>query len=94
MLPKTMKAAVIREFGSLLKIEEVEVKRPGRNEVLVKVIASGVCHTDLHATEGDWPVKPKMPLIPGHEGVGYVAAVGSGVKNVKEGDAVGGTLVI
>lgn len=89
MLPKTMKAAVIREFGSLLKIEEVEVKRPGRNEVLVKVIASGVCHTDLHATEGDWPVKPKMPLIPGHEGVGYVAAVGSGVKNVKEGDAVG-----
>ena len=59
MLPKTMKAAVIREFGSLLKIEEVEVKRPGRNEILVKVIASGVCHTDLHAVEGDWPVKPK-----------------------------------
>jgi propanol-preferring alcohol dehydrogenase len=89
MLPKTMKAAVIREFGSLLKIEEVEVKRPGRNEILVKVIASGVCHTDLHATEGDWPVQPKMPLIPGHEGVGYVVAVGPDVKNVKEGDAVG-----
>jgi propanol-preferring alcohol dehydrogenase len=89
MLPKTMKAAVIREFGSLLKIEEVEVKRPGRNEILVKVIASGVCHTDLHAIEGDWPVKPKMPLIPGHEGVGYVVAVGPDVKNVKEGDAVG-----
>ncbi|MET3026014.1 alcohol dehydrogenase AdhP [Flavobacterium sp. UW10123] len=89
MLPKTMKAAVVREFGSLLKIEEVEVKRPGRNEILVKVIASGVCHTDLHAVEGDWPVKPKMPLIPGHEAVGYVAAVGPDVKNVKEGDAVG-----
>ncbi|CAM3087220.1 alcohol dehydrogenase, propanol-preferring [Flavobacterium gillisiae] len=89
MLPKTMKAAVIREFGSLLKIEEVEVKRPGRNEILVKVIASGVCHTDLHAIQGDWPVKPKMPLIPGHEGVGYVVAVGPDVKNVKEGDAVG-----
>jgi len=89
MLPKTMKAAVIREFGSLLKIEEVEVKRPGRNEILVKIIASGVCHTDLHAIEGDWPVKPKMPLIPGHEGVGYVVAVGPDVKNVKEGDAVG-----
>ncbi len=84
-----MKAAVVREFGSLLKIEEVEVKRPGRNEILVKVIASGVCHTDLHAVEGDWPVKPKMPLIPGHEAVGYVAAVGPDVKNVKEGDAVG-----
>ncbi len=89
MLPKTMKAAVVREFGQPLRIEEVEVKRPGRNQVLVKVMASGVCHTDLHAVEGDWPVKPKMPLIPGHEGVGYVVAVGEDVGNVKEGDAVG-----
>lgn len=89
MLPKTMKAAVIREFGTVLQIEEVEVKRPGKNEVLVKVIASGVCHTDLHAIEGDWPVKPKMPLIPGHEGVGYVVAIGLDVKGIKEGDAVG-----
>lgn len=89
MLPKTMKAAVVREFGKALQIEEVEVKRPGRNQILVKIIASGVCHTDLHAVEGDWPVKPKMPLIPGHEGVGYVVAVGPDVFNVKEGDAVG-----
>ena len=89
MIPKTMKAAVVREFGKPLQIEEVEVKRPGRNEVLVKVIASGVCHTDLHAVDGDWPVKPKMPLIPGHEGVGYVVAVGPDVHNVKEGDPVG-----
>ncbi|MFP5438154.1 MAG: alcohol dehydrogenase AdhP [Bacteroidia bacterium] len=89
MIPKTMKAAVVRAFGQPLKIEEVPVKMPGTNEVLVKVIASGVCHTDLHAVDGDWPVKPKMPLIPGHEGVGYVVAVGPGVKNVKEGDAVG-----
>lgn len=89
MLPNKMKAAVVREFGAPLQIEEVEVKRPGKNEILVKVIASGVCHTDLHAVDGDWPVKPKMPLIPGHEGVGYVVAVGEGVTNVKEGDAVG-----
>lgn len=89
MLPNTMKAAVVREFGQPLRIEEVEVKRPGRNQILVKVIASGVCHTDLHAVDGDWPVKPKMPLIPGHEGVGYVVALGEGVNNVKEGDAVG-----
>lgn len=89
MLPKTMKAAVIREFGKALQIEEVEVKRPGRNQILVKVIASGVCHTDLHAVSGDWPVKPKMPLIPGHEGVGYVVALGPEVNNVKEGDLVG-----
>jgi propanol-preferring alcohol dehydrogenase len=89
MLPSKMKAAVVREFGAPLTIEEVEVKRPGRNQILVKVIASGVCHTDLHAVDGDWPVKPKMPLIPGHEGVGYVVAVGLDVHNVKEGDPVG-----
>lgn len=89
MLPSKMKAAVVREFGAPLNIEEVEVKRPGRNQILVKVIASGVCHTDLHAVDGDWPVKPKMPLIPGHEGVGYVVAVGPDVHNVKEGDPVG-----
>lgn len=89
MIPNKMQAAVVRDFGQPLRIEEVEVKRPGRNQILVKVVASGVCHTDLHAIDGDWPVKPKMPLIPGHEAVGYVAAVGEGVTNVKEGDAVG-----
>jgi propanol-preferring alcohol dehydrogenase len=89
MLPKTMKAAVIHQFGQPLQIEEMPVKEPGENQVLVKVMACGVCHTDLHACEGDWPVKPKMPLIPGHEAIGYVAALGSNVKNVKEGDIVG-----
>ena len=52
-------------------------------------MASGVCHTDLHAAEGDWPVKPRPPFIPGHEGVGFVAALGAGVKGIKEGDRVG-----
>jgi len=89
MLPKTMKAAVVHEFGKPLKIEEMAVKEPGRNQILVKVIASGVCHTDLHATDGDWPVKPKMPLIPGHEGIGYVVALGPEAEGVKEGDIVG-----
>lgn len=84
-----MKAAVVREFGKPLTIEEMPVKRPGKNEILVKVITSGVCHTDLHAADGDWPVKPKLPLIPGHEGLGYVAAVGEDVDYVKEGDVVG-----
>lgn len=55
----------------------------------MKIKASGVCHTDLHAAEGDWPVKPTLPLIPGHEGVGIVAGVGRGVNGLKEGDAVG-----
>lgn len=89
MLPKTMKAAVVHDFGKPLRIDEMPVKEPGDHEVLVKIMASGVCHTDLHAIEGDWPVKPKMPLIPGHEGVGYVAALGNKVKNLQEGDAVG-----
>ena len=84
-----MKAAVVRQFGKPLQIEEMLVKRPGNHQILVKVVASGVCHTDLHAAEGDWPVKPKLPLIPGHEGIGYVAAVGPEVTNVKEGDIVG-----
>jgi propanol-preferring alcohol dehydrogenase len=84
-----MKAALARNFRQPLMIEEVPVPTPGPGEVLVKIEATGVCHTDLHAVDGDWPVKPIMPLIPGHEGVGYVAALGSGVKDLKEGDAVG-----
>lgn len=84
-----MKAAVVREFGRPLSIEEGPVPEVGPGDILVNVKASGVCHTDLHAADGDWPVKPSLPFIPGHEGVGYVAAVGNGVKTVKEGDRVG-----
>ena len=89
MPAKTMKAAVVREFGKPLTIEEVPVPTPAADQILVKIEASGVCHTDLHAAEGDWPVKPNPPFIPGHEGVGFVAAVGANVKHVKEGDRVG-----
>lgn len=89
MIPKTMKAAVIHEFGAPLLIEQVPVPEPGYNQLLVKVMACGVCHTDLHACNGDWPVKPQLPLIPGHEGIGYVVAKGQGVTNVQEGDIVG-----
>jgi len=86
---KTMRAAVVHAYGQPLRIEEVNVPLPGPGQILVKIEASGVCHTDLHAADGDWPVKPPLPFIPGHEGVGYVAAVGSGVSRVKEGDRVG-----
>ena len=88
-MASTMKAAVVHEFGTPLVIEDVPVPKPGPGQVLVKVVASGVCHTDLHAVDGDWPVKPKLPLIPGHEGVGPVAALGAGVTHLKEGDLVG-----
>ncbi|MGH6763757.1 MAG: alcohol dehydrogenase AdhP [Phyllobacterium sp.] len=88
-MAKTMKAAVVREFGKPLTLEDVPIPQPGPGQIQVAIHASGVCHTDLHAAEGDWPVKPKPPFIPGHEGVGFVSAVGAGVKNVKEGDRVG-----
>jgi propanol-preferring alcohol dehydrogenase len=88
-MAQMMKAAVVREFGKPLSIEQVPVPRPGPGEVLVRIKASGVCHTDLHAADGDWPVKPKLPFIPGHEGAGIVAALGPGVSGLKEGDAVG-----
>lgn len=85
----TMKAAIVKQFGKPLVIEDVPVPQPGPGEVLVKVKACGVCHTDLHAASGDWPVKPVPPFIPGHEAAGIVAALGAGVKNLKVGDAVG-----
>ena len=84
-----MKAAVVHGFRSPLRIEHVPVPTPGPGEVLVKIAATGVCHTDLHAADGDWPVKPVPPFIPGHEGAGVVAAVGAGVVGLKEGDPVG-----
>ena len=84
-----MKAAVVEVFGKPLVLREWDTPTPGAGQILVKTEACGVCHTDLHAARGDWPVKPTPPFIPGHEGIGLVAAVGSGVKNVKEGDRVG-----
>ena len=84
-----MKAAVVRAFGQPLVIEDVPVPVPGPGEILVKVKACGVCHTDLHAASGDWPVKPVPPFIPGHEAAGVVAALGPDVTDFKPGDAVG-----
>lgn len=88
-MAEKMKAAVVHSFGQPLSIDEVNVPDVPPGQVLVKIMASGVCHTDLHAAEGDWPVKPSLPFIPGHEGVGFVAKVGAGVTWVKEGDRVG-----
>lgn len=88
-MASVMKAAVVRSFGSPLTIEELPLPAPGPGEVLVRILATGVCHTDLHLARGDWPVKPALPLIPGHEGAGYVAAVGAGVSGIKAGDRVG-----
>lgn len=62
-MSKKMKAAVVKQFGLPLVIEEVEVPKVGEGQILVKIEACGVCHTDLHAIDGDWPIKPKLPLI-------------------------------
>lgn len=83
-----MKAAVVHEFKKPLRIEDVEKPVPGPGMVVVKMEASGLCHTDIHAAHGDWPVKPKLPFIPGHEGVGIVESLGPGVTEVREGERV------
>lgn len=88
-MSQSMTAAVVHEFGTPMRIEEVSIPTPGAGQVRILVMASGVCHTDLHAADGDWPVKPKLPFIPGHEGVGYVDALGSGVTSLRKGDRVG-----
>ena len=62
-MAKSMRAAVVRAFGKPLRIEDIPIPTPGPGEVLIKVVASGVCHTDLHAAEGDWPAKPAVPMV-------------------------------
>jgi propanol-preferring alcohol dehydrogenase len=84
-----MIAAVVEQLGAPLVLRELPVPRPGAGEVLIKTEACGVCHTDLHAARGDWPSKPTLPFVPGHEGIGVVVAVGAGVTAVKEGERVG-----
>lgn len=84
-----MRAAMVNKFGEPLEVGDQPVPTPGSGQALVRVLTSGVCHTDLHAVEGDWPVKPNPPFIPGHEGVGVVEAIGEGVTNMEVGDMVG-----
>ena len=74
-----MKAAVVQSFGAPADIEERPVPQPGPGQVLVRLEACGLCHTDIHAMHGDWPVKPPLPLVPGHEGVGIIEQLGDGV---------------
>jgi propanol-preferring alcohol dehydrogenase len=86
---RIVKAAVVHEFKQPLVIEDVSVRDPEAGEVVVKIEAAGLCHTDIHAAHGDWPVKPNLPLIPGHEGVGFVERVGPGKPgSITEGDRV------
>jgi propanol-preferring alcohol dehydrogenase len=88
-MARKMHAAVVEQFGKPLVFRELDIPSPAAGQILIKTEACGVCHTDLHAMHGDWPLKPKLPFTPGHEGIGLVAAVGAGVTIVKEGDRVG-----
>ena len=81
-----MKAAVMREVGKPLQIEDVQISKPGPNEVLIRTAAAGVCHSDVHFYEGSYPYP--MPAVLGHESAGVVEEVGSEVRTVKPGDHV------
>ena len=85
---ETMKAAVVHSFDEPLRIEQVRKPTAGQGEIVVRIEASGLCHTDIHAAHGDWPVKPSPPFVPGHEGVGIVESLGTGVSEVAVGDRV------
>ena len=84
----TYRAAVVHDFHAPLTVEQVEPRELEPGQVRVRVEASGLCHTDIHAAHGDWPVKPSPPFVPGHEGVGIVAEIGPGVTEVAVGDRV------
>ncbi|MXY30814.1 MAG: alcohol dehydrogenase catalytic domain-containing protein, partial [Gammaproteobacteria bacterium] len=81
-----MKAALLRAIHEPLTIEEIEIAEPKTGEVLVRIEASGVCHSDLHRIHGDFP--SPLPMVMGHEGSGVVEAVGPGVGSPQVGDHV------
>jgi alcohol dehydrogenase, propanol-preferring len=83
-----MKAAVVTDFHSPLEIQDLPVPEPGPGQVLVRIETSGLCHTDIHAAHGDWPVKPTPPFIPGHEGIGIIEKLGAGVSTRTVGERV------
>lgn len=88
-IPKTQKGVIFYESGGELHYKDVPVPKPKPNEILINIKYSGVCHTDLHAWKGDWPLDTKLPLIGGHEGAGVVVAKGSHVNNFEIGDLAG-----
>lgn len=83
-----MKAAVVTAFHAPLEIVERETPAPGAGQVLIRMETCGLCHTDIHAAGGDWPAKPTLPFVPGHEGIGIVEQLGDGVTNRRVGERV------
>jgi propanol-preferring alcohol dehydrogenase len=83
-----VKAAVVSSFSRRLEIVERDIPQPSAGQVLVRLEACGLCHTDIHASHGDWPVKPRLPIVPGHEGIGIVEVLGDGVTSRTIGERV------
>lgn len=88
-IPETQKGVVFETNGGPLEYKTIPVPTPKDSEILINIKYSGVCHTDLHAWKGDWPLDTKLPLVGGHEGAGVVVAVGANVKGWKVGDLAG-----
>ena len=83
-----MQAARLHSYGKPLVIEDVPMPTPGAGQVVIRVQGAGFCHSDLHIMSGDIQILPRMPLTLGHENAGTVAAIGAGVRAVKDGDRV------
>ena len=83
-----MRAAVVTAFNAPLELLELPVPDPGPGDVLVRIEFSGLCGTDIHAAHGDWPARPSLPFIPGHEGIGFIEKLGAGVTTRHLGDRV------
>ncbi|KAI0178384.1 chaperonin 10-like protein [Pestalotiopsis sp. NC0098] len=88
-IPTEQWAQVVEAKGGPVVYKKIPVAKPGPDEVLINIKYSGVCHTDLHAMMGDWPLPVKLPLVGGHEGAGVVVAKGELVKDVEIGDYAG-----
>ncbi|VEU24335.1 DEKNAAC105532 [Brettanomyces naardenensis] len=88
-IPEVQKGVIFYKHGGPLEFKDIPVPKPKATEILINVKYSGVCHTDLHAWKGDWPLPAKLPLVGGHEGAGVVVAKGSAVSNFEIGDLAG-----
>lgn len=83
-----MRASLVTSFDRPLEIRDLPIPVPRPDQVLVRIEASGLCHTDIHAARGDWPIKPSLPFTPGHEGVGIIEELGASVTGRTVGERV------
>jgi len=86
-----MKAAVCREAGKPLVIEDLSIDPPEAGEVMIRVLACAICHSDVHCVHGDWGFE--APLVAGHEAAGVIVETGEGVRELQEGDTIVATLM-